>query len=126
MLKQLLCALLGASVVTASAQEAVIAENWAAAPLNDPQLIKRAVRESIQEEKEIAIAESKAAAIPVRYTASSEPKISKYERFAMEFDDAKVPGCLGPDGLKRQPTFIFGGLLALPFLAVAALRGKCN
>lgn len=126
MLKQLLCAVLGASVVTASAQEAVIADNWAAPPRNDEQLIKRAVRESIQEEKAIAIAESKAAAIPVRYTASSEPKIGKYERFAIEFDDAKVPGCLGPDGLKRQPTFIFGGLLALPFLAVAAIRGKCN
>lgn len=126
MLKQLLCVLLAVSVGAASAQDAVVSENWAAAPINDEQLIKRAVRESIQEEKEIAIAQSKAAAIPVRYFASSHPEMGRYERFAEQFDDAKVPGCLGPDGLKRQPTFIFGGLLALPFLAVAAIRGKCN
>lgn len=50
----------------------------------------------------------------------------KYENFSRDFSEAKVPGCLHPDGLKRQPTFFLGGLLALPFVLVAAVRGKCN
>jgi len=40
--------------------------------------------------------------------------------------EARVPDCLHPDGLKRQPTFFLSGLFALPFVAVAKLRGKCN
>lgn len=55
---------------------------------------------------------------------------SKYDAFATAFGESAVPGCLRPDGLKRQPTgigpFQLGGLLALPFVAVAKLRGKCN
>lgn len=54
----------------------------------------------------------------------------KYENFSRQFSDAKVPDCLGPDGLKRQPTgigpFALGGLLAAPFVLVAKMRGKCN
>jgi hypothetical protein len=50
----------------------------------------------------------------------------KYENFSREFSEAKVPDCLHSDGLKRQPTFFLGGLLALPFVLVAAVRGKCN
>ena len=84
------------------------------------------IKQGIEDEKAIAIAESKETAIPRRYTASSQPDIDKYERFAEEFNDAKVPGCLQPDGLKRQSTLIFTKLLRLPFVAVAALRGKCN
>ena len=49
-----------------------------------------------------------------------------YEQFGREFHEAKVPDCLHPDGLKRQPTFFLGGLLALPFVAVAKMRGKCR
>ncbi len=49
-----------------------------------------------------------------------------YEQFGREFHEAKVPDCLHPDGLKRQPTFFLGGLLALPFVAVAKIRGKCR
>lgn len=41
------------------------------------------------------------------------------------FIEAKVPDCLHSEGLKRQPTFIFTGYLALPFIAVAKVRGKC-
>ncbi|HEY0064523.1 MAG TPA: hypothetical protein VGC21_20575 [Telluria sp.] len=126
MSKHCIAMLLAASLSAAQAQEVAIPENWAAAPRNDEELIRRAVRASIVEENELAIARAKAAAIPVRYTASSEPDRDKYERFGDMFDDAKVPGCLQSDALKRQPTFIFGGLLALPFIAVAAVRGKCN
>lgn len=50
----------------------------------------------------------------------------KYENFSRDFSEAKVPDCLHADGLKRQPTFFLGGLLALPFVLVAAVRGKCN
>ncbi len=104
----------------------VIPADWAAPPPPDKSLVRRAIKESLEAEKVIAAARAKEQAIPLRFTASSRPEQDKYERFADEFDEAKVPGCLGPGGLKRQPTFIFGGLLALPFVAVAAIRGKCN
>ncbi|NVM75302.1 hypothetical protein FHW83_001082 [Duganella sp. SG902] len=41
------------------------------------------------------------------------------------FIEAKVPDCLHSDGLKRQPTFLLTGYLALPVIAVAKVRGKC-
>jgi hypothetical protein len=41
------------------------------------------------------------------------------------FIEAKVPDCLHAGGLKRQPTFLLTGYLALPFIAVAKLRGVC-
>jgi len=41
------------------------------------------------------------------------------------FIEAKVPDCLHADGLKRQPTFFLTGYLALPFIAIAKVRGKC-
>jgi hypothetical protein len=49
-----------------------------------------------------------------------------YREFARQMRDARVPDCLHKDGLKRQPTFFLRGWLALPFVAVAKLRGKCN
>jgi hypothetical protein len=107
-------------------QAAVVPENWAAAPPLGKAVIERAIKESFEEEKALAQAQSKAAAIPQRYSASSEPESDKYQRFETTFADAKVPGCLRSDGLKRQSTLIFVGLLALPFIAVAAVRGKCN
>ncbi len=109
-------------------QAAVVAENWAtAAPVvPDKAIIRRAIKATFEEEKEIAEAKSKAAAIPRRYFASSHPEQDQYQRFEETFADAKVPGCFRSDGLKRQNTLIFQGLLALPFMAVAAVRGKCN
>lgn len=106
--------------------EAVIPNDWAAAPAPDKALIRRAIKESFDEEKAIAEAESKEKAIPFRYSASSQTEQDKYQKFETTFADAKVPGCLSRNGLKRQSTFIFNGLLALPFVAVAAVRGKCN
>jgi hypothetical protein len=54
----------------------------------------------------------------------------QYKQFANDFAYAKVPYCLGNDGLKFQPPKIgpigFGGLLALPFVVVAKVRGKCK
>lgn len=107
-------------------KEAVVPSDWAAAPPPDKALIRRAIKESFEEEKAIVEAESKEKAIPYRYSASSQEEQDKYQKFETTFADAKVPGCLSRNGLKRQSTFIFKGLLALPFIAVAAVRGKCN
>lgn len=41
------------------------------------------------------------------------------------FIEARVPDCLHSEGLKRQSTFFLKGVLALPFIAVAKVRGKC-
>lgn len=52
-----------------------------------------------------------------------------YTAFGAAFTEAKVPDCLREDGLKRQPPrilfFAFQGVLALPFVALAKVRGKC-
>jgi hypothetical protein len=42
------------------------------------------------------------------------------------FIEAKVPDCLHSEGLKRQPTFFLKGILKLPFVPIAYLRGVCN
>lgn len=52
--------------------------------------------------------------------------VERYENFARDFSEAKVPDCLHSEGLKRQPTFFLTGVLALPFIVVAAVRGKCH
>jgi len=48
------------------------------------------------------------------------------EKFSKDFADARLPDCLHSDGLKNQPTFFMSGFLALPFIAVAKLRGVCR
>lgn len=54
----------------------------------------------------------------------------KYATFTEQFAHAKVPDCFGSDALKLQPpqigSLVFSGLLAIPFLVVAAARGKCK
>lgn len=49
-----------------------------------------------------------------------------YQHFSKDFAGARLPDCLHSDGLKHQPTFFLGGVLALPFIAVARLRGVCR
>lgn len=53
-------------------------------------------------------------------------RANQYDRFSRQVEEATVPDCLHADGLKRQPTFFLSGLLALPFIAVAKVRGKCQ
>ena len=59
-----------------------------------------------------------------------ELSADKYATFSKQFSYAKVPDCLGGDALKFQPPkigpIVFTGLLAIPFLVVAAARGKCK
>jgi hypothetical protein len=58
----------------------------------------------------------------------SVPEFSaaKSDIMTAAFIEAKVPDCLHSEGLKRQPTFFLTGVLALPFIPIAALRGVCN
>jgi hypothetical protein len=54
----------------------------------------------------------------------------KYTVFAAMVEQARLPDCLHAEGLRNQPTgigpFVLGGYLALPFIAVAKLRGVCR
>ena len=89
-------------------------------------IIRQSVRESIAEHD----AEARQNAEPVRRHEQDTLRVDAHESFDQRMEEARTPGCLRPDGLKNQPTgwgpFQLGGLLALPFVAVAALRGKCN
>ncbi|MES2257719.1 MAG: hypothetical protein V4724_04335 [Pseudomonadota bacterium] len=84
-------------------------------------IIRQAVKETL--------AESRA---QQAQSAPQGPALSagKTDALTAAFADAKVPDCLHAEGLKRQPTSIgpigVGGFLALPFVAVAKLRGKCQ
>ena len=49
-----------------------------------------------------------------------------YEQFSNDFAGARLPDCLHAEGLKNQPTFFLSGVLALPFIAVAKVRGVCR
>ena len=81
----------------------------------DEDAIRKAVKATLEETREN----------PRRHEADTI-SATAYEEFGREFHEAKVPDCLHPDGLKRQPTYFLGGLLALPFVAVAKIRGKCR
>jgi hypothetical protein len=103
---------LGAGEVPAPAKPLVL-------DVND-KLIQDAVRATLAESKNEN---------PRRHEADTF-RTDRYQTFAQAFADARVPDCLHSDGLKRQPPAIgpvgVGGLLALPFVGLAKLRGKCN
>lgn len=84
----------------------------------NPGLIERAVRETLADQPA-----PRAAASGTVFGA--DPGADPYRQFRQQVDEAKVPYCLHHDGLKRQPTFFLSGYLALPFIAVAGVRGKC-
>ncbi len=77
--------------------------------------VRKAVAEAVKAEP---------AALPY---VQSQPAFSSADTAIMTaaFIEAKVPDCLHSEGLKRQPTFLLTGYLALPFIAVAKLRGVC-
>ncbi|KQV54944.1 hypothetical protein ASE26_28210 [Duganella sp. Root198D2] len=51
-------------------------------------------------------------------------------RLDLAFKEAEVPDCLHSEGLKRQPPVLLfiplSGVLGLPFVGIAKLRGKCK
>lgn len=85
----------------------------------DEDAIRKAVRETL--------AETPAPARDRGPVLSGDPA---HEKFSRQFDDARVPGCWGPDALKHQPARIgpigLGGILALPFWGAAIATGKCR
>ncbi|MDB5790697.1 MAG: hypothetical protein JWQ80_721 [Massilia sp.] len=48
------------------------------------------------------------------------------QAFSQDFAKARLPVCLHSEGLRNQPTFFLSGWIALPFVAVAKLRGVCR
>ncbi|MGZ5830451.1 MAG: hypothetical protein ACXWKJ_01580 [Telluria sp.] len=94
------------------------------APVVTEDAIRQAVREILAEERK-----NQAGAAPAApaFGAERPPALRKFDALV---EDAVVPYCLHPDGLKRQPTgigpFQLGGYLALPFIGVAKLRGVCR
>ena len=123
----LLAAQLAAAPTTTPASgpmpAANVPSNWASAPY-DARVTRVAIREIVAES---FANEEKAAA--QRFSGGPRRE-DKYENFARRFEQAEVPGCLGPDALRHQPPKIgpiaLGGILVLPFLVVAAARGKCK
>ncbi|WP_300759810.1 hypothetical protein [Janthinobacterium sp.] len=91
-----------------------------------PQLTQTMIRDAVH----AVLAEEAKAAEGQPAMQQVTIRADKYEKFAAAFSEAKVPDCLHPDGLKRQPTNIgpvgVVGMYALPFVAIAKLRGKCN
>ena len=118
---------LAAVVLAVQFQSApLVPADWAAqkpAPLQTEAAIREAVRQVLDEDR------AKAAEVPRRHEVGTI-RTNVYERFGAEFHEARVPDCLHPDGLKRQPPVIgffgFSGLMAAPFVVLAKIRGKCN
>ncbi|WP_075792588.1 hypothetical protein [Massilia putida] len=81
----------------------------------DEDAIRKAVRDTLAEKPDNP-----------RLHEADTLRANRYDIFARQVEDATVPDCLHADGLKRQPTFFLTGLLALPFVAVAKVRGKCQ
>ncbi|MES2899115.1 MAG: hypothetical protein V4723_05260 [Pseudomonadota bacterium] len=116
---------LTAQSLTQPAQTApVVPADWSLETDRGDPIVAEAVKQTVAEIKSHEDAEASA----TRYDTYNvyRHRQNGQQKFELMFIDSKVPGCLRPDGLKRQSTLIFGGLLAIPFIAVAALRGKCN
>ena len=96
-------------------------------PLVSRAAVRAAVAAELQEER------GRQDAAPPAQRFSATPMTDRQRRlkaFEMLMREAEVPFCLHQDGLKYQPTHIgpigVAGILALPFVPIAALRGKCK
>lgn len=123
-MRKLILALLMAAQLQAMAQTPapVVAPDWAEDSAPAPGSMKQAIRDGVRD----TLAEDDKSDVARRY--QRDPRYGvRYGKFsaALEAEPGR-PSCLGPNGLRRQNTYIFGGLLALPFLVVAAVTGKCN
>lgn len=129
-----------------AAPVAVISEDWAAPrpapPPPAPLLQKKAPAAPAVELTDKRIKEAVAATIAATpekddVPANQQPGLrapvlsaEQYKTFEKEFSYAEVPYCLGANALKFQPPkvgpIVFGGILGIPFLLLAAARGKCK
>jgi len=123
-MKSVCSAIVLASAATLAVAQVPAVVPPAPAPALTQAMISAAVRETLAEEKRAQAESGQPAMQQVTIRAD------KYEQFAAAFSEAKVPDCLHPDGLKRQPTNLgpigVVGIYALPFVAIAKLRGKYN
>lgn len=115
----------------ASAPTVVISEQWAAP------LLPTAGRTILVDGRLSAQVAAVIAADPTRTVAANQQGSlqtmvygsTAATQFARDFESARVPSCGGSDGLKFQPAKIgpvaLGGVVAIPFLVAAAVRGKC-
>ena len=84
----------------------------------DEDAIRKAVRDTLAE---------------TRATANDRGPVLRgdaYDKFARQFDDARLPSCWQPDAMKHRPPHVgpiaLGGILALPFWGAAIVTGKCK
>ena len=97
----------------------VVPADWAERKVSSPDAMKQAIRDGVR----ATLAEEDKADSAHRVTRVA----TRFGKLSDELDAMPSrPSCLGPNGLSRQNTYIFGGLLALPFLVAAAVTGKCN
>jgi hypothetical protein len=73
----------------------------------------------------IAASQPESDPYPRRHEADTL-SVTPVEKFSKDFANARLPDCLHSEGLKNQPTFFMTGFMALPFIAVAKLRGVCR
>lgn len=123
MVKRLILGVLVFSTAAASAQD--LRDPVRDAVLSESQL--KAMQAHVDASISKAVAETlKNEALPPPYYQSAVAFSSaNTDTMTAAFIEAKVPDCLHSEGLKRQPTFFLTGILALPFIAVAKVRGKC-
>jgi hypothetical protein len=92
----------------------------------EPSMRARLSRDAIRN----AVRETLAEAPAPRKDAGPVLRGERYGAFERQVDEARVPACWHPDAMKHQPPKIgpiaLGGIFALPFLAAAVARGKCN
>ncbi len=128
-----------------AAPVATIAEDWAAERPAPPPLPRPAPEKPAPPAIELTDGRVREAVAATIAEAPDKPNVAANQQpglraptlsaeqtknFEKNFAFAKVPYCLGQDSLKFQPPkigpIVFGGLLGLPFLLMAAARGKCR
>jgi hypothetical protein len=116
-----------ASLLIATLPDAWATDNGAAPARQSPSMRDRLDDDAIRKAVRETLAEMPA---PMRDRGPVLRGDSAHDRFERQVDDARVPGCWGPDALKHQPPRIgpigLGGILALPFWGAAIVTGKCN
>lgn len=95
----------------------------AAAPVADAKSLQGQVDPAMHK----AVAEAMKAELPPLpyYQSPSAFGTTNSDIMTIAFNQAKKPDCLHAGGLNGQFTFFLTGYLALPFIPVAWLRGKC-